>query len=164
MISVVARPGDTCSIATPDSAQSGLHNKRTGGLPHSRATYCWTKASGRRQIARDCDQRRLERRELARRPPDTPTITLLACQLSPSGRHSSAGISIFPSTPAEAGLSPGSFAPASAAGGGMCTPAIAGTMGSLPAALSAPSVGKFPLTSHSLAAPRTPRVVGKKGD
>lgn len=157
MISVVARPGDTCSIAAPDSAQSGLHNKRTGGLPHSRATYCWTKASGRRQIARDCDQqRRLERRELAHRPPDTLTITLLACQPSPSGCHSSAGISIFPSTPAEVGLSPGSFAPASAAGGGTRTPATA--------ALSAPSVGKFPLTSHFLAAPRTPRDVGKKGD
>jgi hypothetical protein len=85
-----------------------------------------------------------------------------------SGRPPSGGTGGFPGTPAGLGLSPGLFPPGSAAGGGMRTPAAAGTIGSPAPGLGTPAFGHFPPTPRSplsgLAAPPMPSDVGKKDD
>ncbi|KAN0133418.1 DUF1692 domain containing protein [Lactarius tabidus] len=176
MISVVAGPDDTGSIAPPDSARTGgLRSKWTGGALRARSSNAslqpgvWAEAGSPYGGSTYSGVS-----SYASSPAGSPMLPY--SPYSPasappphSGRTPSTGAGGFPGTPAGLGLSPGLFAPGSAAStGGMRTPATPATMGSPVPGLGTPAFGHFPPTPRSplsgLAAPPTPRDTGKKDD
>ena len=169
MISVVAGPDSTGSITPHDSAWSGLRSKWTGtalrvcpsntslrpaAWAEGGSSYCLTYSgfSSQRKLARG----------LPNAPVLTPLAYLAAAALWP---HAICWHRQLPSTPSELGLCPGLFAPV---GGGLLTPATAATMGLPAPGLGTPAFSNFPPTPRSplsgLAAPPTPRDMGKKDD
>ena len=164
MISVVAGPDDTGSIAPPDSARSGgLRSKWTGGALRARPStaslrpggwiaegggagspYGGSTYSGVSSYASSPAGSPM--------PPYSP-YSPASAPPPLSGRRSPSGVigtGNFPGTPAGLGLSPGFFPPVSApASGALRTPVTAATLGSPAPGLGTPAFGHFPPTPRS---------------
>ncbi|KAF8260059.1 endoplasmic reticulum vesicle transporter-domain-containing protein [Lactarius quietus] len=170
MISVVAGPDDTGSIAPPDSARSGLRSKWTGSALRARPSVSprpgvWAEGGSPYSSTYSGVS------SYASSPAGSPMLPY--SPYSPatvppplSGRTPSGGAGSFPGTPSGLGLSPNLYAPGTAGVGR--TPATAATIGSPVPGLATPAFGNFPPTPRSplsgLAAPPTPRDMGKKDD
>ena len=177
MISVVAGPDDTGSIAPPDSARvGGLRSKWTGGTLRARPSNAslqpgvWAEAGSPYGGSTYSGVS-----SYASSPAGSPMLPY--SPYSPasappplSGRRTpSGGNAGFPGTPAGLGLSPALYPQGSVVGaGGMRTPGTAPAMGSSAPGLGTPSFGNFPPTPRSplggLAAPPPQRDTGKKDD
>jgi hypothetical protein len=170
MISVVAGPDDTGSIA-PDSARSSLRSKWTGGALRARPSNAslrpnaWAEGGGS-PYAGSTYSGVSSHPSSPAGSPMLPYSPYSPATVPPplSGRTPSGS---FPGTPSGLGLSPAQFPPG---GTGLRTPSTAATLGSpVPGpGLATPAYGHFPPTPRSplagFASLPTPRDTVKKDD